>query len=207
MGLLGALYAYADAIKPWAERTAARMIREVDGRDRAAWEALGTEISVQLHRDLRTAPVGERVRELLQTQVELITSIPRQAAERAQELSLEAFAGGTRAREVAQEIARTTQVTKSRAMLIARTETSRAATVLLQARSEAVGSVAYLWRTVRDSAVRESHHKMEGTLVLWDEPPTLDGLTGHAGALPNCRCYPEPVFNDPYAPSVRGRRR
>ena len=23
--------------------------------------------------------------------------------------------------------------------------------------------------------------------------PTLDGLTGHAGALPKCRCYPEPV--------------
>jgi uncharacterized protein with gpF-like domain len=34
---------------------------------------------------------------------------------------------------------------------------------------------------------------MDGQFVKWSEPPTLDGLTGHAGALPNCRCYPEPV--------------
>jgi hypothetical protein len=30
---------------------------------------------------------------------------------------------------------------------------------------------------------------------LWDSPPTLDNLVvGHAGALPNGRCWPEPVI-------------
>ena len=28
----------------------------------------------------------------------------------------------------------------------------------------------------------------------WDSPPTLDGMKGHAGEFPNCRCYPEPVI-------------
>jgi uncharacterized protein with gpF-like domain len=39
---------------------------------------------------------------------------------------------------------------------------------------------------------------MEGKFVRWDEPPTLDNLTGHAGALPNCRCRPEPVIPDEF---------
>ncbi|MDR0067994.1 phage head morphogenesis protein, partial [Acinetobacter sp. 11520] len=30
----------------------------------------------------------------------------------------------------------------------------------------------------------------------WDNPPTLDNLKGHAGCLPNCRCYPEPSIPD-----------
>jgi SPP1 gp7 family putative phage head morphogenesis protein len=204
---MAAMIQYADALEPWARRIATKMIGELANRDRDAWRALGNEISTQLHTELREAPIGQRVQELINEQVELITSIPRKAAERAQELSLQALEGGTRAREVAQEIARTTQVTQSRAMLIARTETSRAATILLQARAESVGSTAYVWRTSRDSAVRESHRKMEGQVVQWDDPPTLDNLTGHAGALPNCRCYPEPLIADPYAPIVRGRRR
>ena len=35
---------------------------------------------------------------------------------------------------------------------------------------------------------------MEGKFVRWDSPPTLDGMTGHAGEFPNDRCYPEPVI-------------
>ena len=35
---------------------------------------------------------------------------------------------------------------------------------------------------------------MEGKFVSWDSPPTLDGMTGHAGEFPYCRCYPEPVI-------------
>ena len=200
------LRAYALGLRPWASKVASRMLGEVDLRDRDAWRSLGTAISAQLHQDIRNAPVGERMRELLDLQVELIQSIPLQAAERVHELAVRARIEGTRAKEIAEEIARSGEVTQSRAMLIARTETSRAATTLVQARAESIGSVAYLWRTSRDGAVRESHRKMEGVLVHWDDPPTLDGLTDHAGALPNCRCWPEPVIADPYQPKLRSRR-
>lgn len=199
------LQGYARELGPWAQRIAARMLGEVDARDRAAWSALGNAISAQLHQDIRNAPVGGRMRELLGLQVSLIKSIPLEAAERVQELAVKARIEGTRAKEIAEEIARTGEVTASRAMTIARTETSRAATTLVQARAESIGSVAYIWRTSRDGTVRDSHRKMEGVLVHWDNPPTLDGLTGHAGALPNCRCTPEPVISDPYKPERRGR--
>src|SRR6185437_1153848 len=95
------------------------------------------------------------------------------------------------------EIMRGGEVSKSKATLIARTETGRALTALTQARAETVGSTSYVWRTVKDSDVRLSHKQMEGKVVDWDSPPTLDGLTGHAGSLPNCRCFAEPIIPMP----------
>lgn len=79
----------------------------------------------------------------------------------------------------------------SHMILVARTETSRAANNILRTRAEENGSEGYIWRTSRDSTVRPSHKRMEGKYIEWDNPPTLDKLTGHAGTLPNCRCFPE----------------
>jgi len=87
-------------------------------------------------------------------------------------------------------------VARSRALLIARTEVTRTATTLTQARAEHIGSEGYIWRTAGDGDVRPSHRAMNGKFVRWDSPPTLDNLTGHAGCVPNCRCYAEPVIPD-----------
>ncbi|EFI2486087.1 phage minor head protein, partial [Escherichia coli] len=61
-------------------------------------------------------------------------------------------------------------------------------------RALSIGSNGYIWRTAEDGDVRHSHREMEGKFVEWGKPPTLDGMTGHAGELPNCRCYKEIVF-------------
>jgi SPP1 gp7 family putative phage head morphogenesis protein len=143
-----------------------------------------------LRQDLRRAPIGGRIRELLGEQVTFIRSIPTEAAQRVHELTIKGLEDSTRAKEYAAEIMRSGEVAKSRAILIARTETSRTATALTQTRAEAAGGTAYAWETVRDSSVRASHRAMQDQAVLWKAPPTLDGMTGHAGALPNCRCWP-----------------
>lgn len=203
------LQGYARELGPWAQRIAARMLGEVDVRDRAAWSALGNAISSQLHQDIRNAPVGERMRELLGLQVSLIKSIPLEAAERVQELAVKARIEGTRAKEIAEEIARTGAVTESRALLIAQTETSRAATTLLQARAEAIASTHFVWRTSLDGAVREDHRKLEGKTFAWDDPPIADSRTGERalpGCIYRCRCYAEPIVPDPYKPQRQGRR-
>ena len=51
----------------------------------------------------------------------------------------------------------------------------------------------YIWRSNHDERVRESHQMMDGKFVPQGQPPTLDGLTGDAGTLPNCRCWQEKV--------------
>lgn len=188
---------YAEMINPWARAVSARMIADVNQRDENAWAEAGEDIGRALRLEVRRAPTGAAMRQMLAEQVDLITSLPLKAAQRVHELAIEAVTQtGGRARELAQEIMRTGEVTKSRAMLIARTETSRTATTLTQARAQYVGSTQYVWRTSGDSDVRPSHRKMNGRVVDWDDPPMLDNLTGHAGALPNCRCYPEPIIPD-----------
>ena len=185
-----ALDRYAQLIEPWARAVANRMITEVAARDKQTWREVSAQMGRALHQEIEYAPIGATMQQLLQEQVHLIKSLPLDAAQRVHELTIEGIQQGTRAKDIAAEIMRTGEVSKSRATLIARTEVGRTATALTQARAQFVGSEGYTWATVRDSDVRPSHKKMEGKFVRWDNPPTLDNLTGHAGTLPNCRCVP-----------------
>jgi SPP1 gp7 family putative phage head morphogenesis protein len=189
-----ALRKYADLIKPWAQSKALTMIARINEQDARAWRKATSEVSSALRQEIAAAPTGMAMRTLLGEQVELITSLPIKAAERVQHFAQEARITGSRSKEFVAEIMRSGEVSKARATMIARTETARAASVLTQARAEHIGSDGYIWRTSRDGDVRPSHKKMEGRFVSWTSPPTLDNLTGHAGCLPNCRCYCEPVI-------------
>jgi SPP1 gp7 family putative phage head morphogenesis protein len=175
------LRAYAEHLVPWATRVASRMIAEV----------------------------ADRVRELLKLQVHLIKSIPTDAADRVHRLTTQALESSSRAVETTREIARSAEVTKSRATLIARTETARTATQLVRARAEFVGATHYVWRTAQDGAVRPGHRAMEGKTCAWADPPAVNEegriMHFHPGEVWNCRCYAEPVISNPY--DFRARRR
>lgn len=185
---------YADILDDWAAQVARSMFSDVDTKNKQFWRAMSQEIGVQIARQLAETDIGLAVTQSLDDQVRLIKSLPRQAAERAHEYVRDAVLKGQRASEIAERIMGLGSATRSRAVLIARTETSRFSTDLLKARAQTVGSTGYIWRTASDSDVRPSHKKMSGQHVQWGSPPTLDGMTGHAGCLPHCRCYPEPVI-------------
>lgn len=187
---------YAEMLRPWARSVGAAMIADVQRRDEAVWAVLGQEMGRALRTEIATAPTGQAMRQMLSEQVSLITSLPTKAAERVHVLAQESLVTGARASEISKMILRSGDVTKSRATLIARTEVARAASGLVQARATHVGSEGYIWRTANDADVRRSHRGMAGKFVRWTEPPTLDNMVGHAGQLPNCRCFPEPVVPD-----------
>lgn len=172
------------------------MLADVRNRDEAAWNAHAKLISVGMRRELVYAPTGDIYDQLMREQVKLIKSLPLEAAGRVHDIATGLLFKGERPDRLMAEILRTGEVTEARARLIARTETSRAASNFMQARAQWVGSEGYIWRGVRDMRERTSHYEMEGKYVRWTTPPTLDGLTGHAGCLPNCRCWAEPVLPD-----------
>jgi len=193
----GALAKYADALEVWAESAAARMLADVSASDERAWRERSAEIGRRLAREIAEAPTGDLMRAKLAEQVTLIKSIPLGAAQRVHELTLKALEDGTRAGEVAAEIMRTGEVARSRAVLIARTEVARTASVLMQARAEHVGSEGYIWETAGDSAVRDDHAELDGRYFRWDSPPIADKRTGaraHPGGIYNCRCVASPVI-------------
>lgn len=190
------LDSYADILDDWAAHVARGMFADVDTKNRRFWRSMSQEIGVQMARQLAETDIGVTVTQSLDAQVQLIKSLPRHAAEQAHEYVREAALKGQRASDIADRIMALGGITRRRAVLIARTETSRFSTELLKARAQTVGSTGYTWRTASDSDVRPSHKFMSGRHVLWGSPPTLDGMTGHAGCLPHCRCYPEPVIPD-----------
>jgi SPP1 gp7 family putative phage head morphogenesis protein len=189
---------YARLITPWAEAVAARMVGEVSRRDARAWFRHGREMGRLLHQEIVTAPTGRTMTDLMADQVGLIKSLPLQAAQRVHDLATGSLYGGERWEKISDEIWDTGLVTKSRANLIARTETSRAATSLTQARAEHIGSPGYWWRSTLDADTRPRHRQLNGKFILWSDPPVVSEpgqkeMKAHAGASPNCRCWPMPA--------------
>lgn len=189
-----ALDRYASMIEPWAESVAAYMLADIDRRNEVQWRQHSKNIARGLRTELYTAPTGLVTQQLLQEQVGLIKSLPRQAAQEVHALVLNNMPTGKRFTELVGPIMQLGARTEARARRIARTETSRAAATFTEARAMAVGSDGYVWRTVGDADVRASHQEMEGRYVRWGQPPTLDNMKGHAGCLPNCRCWADVVL-------------
>lgn len=79
-------------------------------------------------------------------------------------------------------------VSQYRARLIARDQTSKLFSQLSRARQEDVGITGYIWRTVGDGAVRDTHAALDGTPQKWGSPPSV----GHPGDDIQCRCIADP---------------
>jgi len=197
--LIRALELYAETIRPWARASAARMLADVSRRDQAMWNTLARSMSRNLREEIEHMPLGDLFRQLQASQVALITSLPLKAAQQVHEMMAEArISTAERAGTLASRIGALGDITASRAMLIARTETARAASNLVQARAQFVGSEGYIWRSSGDTDVRPLHKKLNGKYIRWDDPPVAGerGEKAHAGCIYNCRCFSEPVLPD-----------
>jgi SPP1 gp7 family putative phage head morphogenesis protein len=194
-----ALRAYSETLTPWAEVVARRMLWDVSRRNEQAWVELSKTMGRGIREEIASAPTGEALRLLMAEQVTLIKSLPLEAAQRVHELAINSIEYSSRGENIVKMIMASGEVSKSRATLIARTETSRATSVFTQVRATHIGSEGYIWRTSKDALVRPSHQKMEGRFVYWNQPPEVDpGKRYHAGCFPNCRCIAEPQIPDKF---------
>jgi SPP1 gp7 family putative phage head morphogenesis protein len=76
------------------------------------------------------------------------------------------------------------EVSASRADLIARDQVSKLNGELTKFRQTSLGVASYVWQTVGDNRVRDTHAEREGVKFSWAEPP--EG--GHPGEDYQCRC-------------------
>jgi SPP1 gp7 family putative phage head morphogenesis protein len=185
-------------LHPWAEATADVFVKEIAAADKEGWRRMSAEIGRGIVKEIDSAPIAPVMAEMKREQVRLITSLPTEAAERVNRIVVEGLSTGRRAEDIAKEIYATGEVTHSRATLIARTETGRAATTLQAARAQHAGSQTFRWVTAGDYDVRSSHKKLNGTVHRWDEPPVCDApsIRGLPGTTFNCRCFASPIFDD-----------
>lgn len=190
---------YSELISSWAEMVANKMFAQVEKEEWNQWKSVSEEISVGLRDVVGNTPVGQVAQDIVYRQIQLMKSLPLEASDRVMEIqqrAMQAVINGERPDQLYEEIMASGKVAASRAQLIARTEIGRATGALTQARALAVGSEGYWWR-IEGAGTRPSHRKMKDKFVRWDNPPTLDSMTGHAGCLPNCKCWPEVHIPEP----------
>ncbi|KAL0972606.1 phage head morphogenesis protein, partial [Haemophilus influenzae] len=155
---------------------------------------LKNQTGIDLSAYLRNSPnVVERVNELTVSNIQLIKSIRTQYLDKVQNAVTQAMVQGTLNKDLAEQLKKLGKDVESRAMLIARDQSSKLNAALTRARHEEVGIKKYMWSASLDERVRESHAEKDGLIFEYTNPPAD---TGHPGHDVNCRCVQIPVFDE-----------
>lgn len=134
------------------------------------------------------------VNQFVTENVALIESIPTDYFKSIEGKVRAAAQAGTRVETLAADLLGTYGVAQSKANLIARDQIGKLYGNLNQARQQGVGVTTYIWRTMRDSRVRDTHEELEGRVYDWKSPPVTNaqGDRNHPGGDYQCRCTAEP---------------
>lgn len=155
---------------------------------------LKNQTGIDLSAYLRNSPnIVERVNELTVSNIQLIKSIRTQYLDKVQNAVMQAMVQGTLNKDLAEQLKKLGKDVESRAMLIARDQSSKLNAALTRARHEEAGIKKYMWSTSGDERVRESHAEKDGQIFEYTNPPAD---TGHPGHDFNCRCVAIPVLDD-----------
>lgn len=133
--------------------------------------------------------------------VSLIKSIPEKALGRLQDVLTSGQAKGRTPEQIARDIEGEFEVTKRRALLIARDQTMTLSEKLNRERQKAIGVTEYTWRARSgpegDGKNRPMHLALHGTRQKLNTPPVVDSLgnRAHPGVQITCRCTAEPILD------------
>lgn len=155
---------------------------------------LKNQTGIDLSAYLRNSPnIVERINELTVSNIQLIKSIRTQYLDKVQNAVMQAMVQGSLNKDLAEQLKKLGKDAESRAMLIARDQSSKLNAALTRARHEEVGIKKYMWSTSGDERVRASHAEKDGQIFEYTNPPAD---TGHPGHDVNCRCVQIPVLDD-----------
>lgn len=154
---------------------------------------LGRQVRAALGADPFIADRGleAMVDDFAQANAALITSIPRQLADRIAQASSRAVQRATPHPELAKTITKELGMAKNRAKLIARDQVGKLYGQVNAARQRELGAEKFEWSTVHDERVRPEHVALDGKVFSYAKPPA-EGLPGEPIL---CRCYASPVFD------------
>lgn len=184
------------------DRFVHNLFRFVQPRAAAAFDRMSADVDKQnaerLHvigiRPHAVAGIASVIEHARAKNVQLLVDAGRDYADDVREVLSDPDNFGLRVEQIAKKLEERGSVSKSRAQLIARTETLKLNSNLTQHRQRASGIQQYTWSTSLDERVRPGHRELEGTVQDWTSPPETDddGRRNHPGEDFNCRCVPIP---------------
>lgn len=175
------------------------------GVDRMSANQLGDSLKqvsggVTLKTDVVSGAVGDVVSANVRENVKLIKSIPAKYFDQIQGATMRSIQTGRGMADLQPEIEHIGSVTKNRAALIARDQTSKATTAINRARMKGLGIKQFEWLHSAGGKEPRPLHKnvLNGNVYSLDDPPVIDERTGEKGLpgqLINCRCRMVPVIS------------
>lgn len=136
--------------------------------------------------------VVAQVEDWTKQNIALIKSVPPEHFKAMEELILRQVRAGMRPETIREEMQKQFNVSANKAALIARDQTLKLFGTVNRARHEALGILAYFWRTVKDGRVRSKHAAREGNRYLYSDPPA----DGNPGQPVRCRCTADPDIEE-----------
>lgn len=140
----------------------------------------------------------ENTRQWVLQNVDLITTIPKETLKRMYNVISGGQYAGKTAAEIGRQIQASYNVSKSHARFIARDQMAKLNARITQQQQTDAGITEYVWRTVGDGRVRESHRHLNGKRFKYSDPPVVDPKTGrraNPGEDYQCRCVALSVFD------------
>jgi SPP1 gp7 family putative phage head morphogenesis protein len=150
--------------------------------------------------------VNEKVKLFTQNNVNLISGLGEEYKKKINNTLIQGLQSGATPQSLTSELLKLNeQFSENRAKLIARDQTSKFWGDVNKKRQQDIGTEYYIWRTMKDERVRESHEVMDGLLCDWNDPSIyseddgktwnsrsgIGGVNAHPSEEINCRCYSE----------------
>lgn len=181
--------------------TAVSVQNAMSWREAARQSTRGREIYRMLRNELSQPRMRDRLYFLIQSNAQFISTIPQNIAARTVHHVQQEQMAGRRAEDILHDLKPYMRSLKDwQVQRIARTEVAKADTAITRIRAEEIDLNWYVWETSHDARVRDSHRKMQGVLVNWNDPPSPEALVRekpvghyHPGNIYNCRCIALPV--------------
>lgn len=163
---------------------------------------LKNSIGVDMNKIVSPPEISDALNVAIAQNTALIKSIKDEYKEKVSKLIRDNVLSGERPSNIVTQVKDIGGVTKNRAAFIARDQTAKINSDLVQIRSETLGSDTYVWSGSMDERERQSHKVMEGKLCKWSDPTVYsddDGKTWkkrsaiggeevNVGKSYNCRC-------------------
>lgn len=138
----------------------------------------------------------------MEQQIYLIKSIPSHIMESCQSIFLNNL-NSLNAEAIEKSLTALGGISARRARTIARDQTHKALTNIIQTKAQAFGAEYYIWTTSNDERVSKGyggHRQLNNRIYRYDTPTAVIdsyGNVGHCGDRVNCRCVPVSIFLEP----------
>jgi SPP1 gp7 family putative phage head morphogenesis protein len=151
-------------------------------------------IGVDVKDFISKSAINDLMQQAISWNVELIKSIPAELLPQVKQVVAQSFSElGFNQANLKKEIDKRFNVTKSRAKLIARDQTSKTVGSMTMFRQKALGINEYIWLGVGDNRERQSHLDNNNKRFSYDNPPADTGNPSHDV---NCRCVAQGIITE-----------